>query len=171
LTSEEFKAAAGQKVKLPLRALVSSVRALGASVAEGPLRLAPLLKRLRDMGQIFFGWPAPNGYPQAGAAWVNTGGMLARWNTAFALAEGRVRGVKQDLDSLVARDVPDAGALVDTIGTALLHAPLPPPARAALLEYASDGQGEGRQLDRAMIDRKLPELVGLILASPAFQLH
>ena len=35
LASDEFKAAAGQKVKLPLRALVSSVRALGADVGDG----------------------------------------------------------------------------------------------------------------------------------------
>ena len=63
LTSEEFKASAGQKVKLPLRALVSSVRALGADVGDGD-QLLPLANWLRDLGQAFFGWPAPNGYPQ-----------------------------------------------------------------------------------------------------------
>jgi uncharacterized protein (DUF1800 family) len=170
LTSDEFKAAAGQKVKLPLRALVSSVRALGADVGDGE-RLLPLVKALRDLGQAFFGWQAPNGYPQLGVAWVNTGGMLARWNTAFALAEGRVKGAQVDLHSLVSPDLQTAGALVDTLGAALLHAPLPAPARAALVEYASAGAGESAKIDQATLGRRQPELVGLILASPAFQIH
>src|SRR5262249_20128853 len=97
LTSDEFKAAAGQKVKLPLRALVSSLRVLGTEVADGE-QLLPLVNWLHNLGQAFFAWQAPNGYPQPGAAWVNTGGMLARWNLAFALAEGRIKGAQFDLN-------------------------------------------------------------------------
>jgi len=170
LTSAEFKASAGQKVKLPLRALVSSVRALGAEVGDGD-QLLPLVKVLRDMGQAFFGWQAPNGYPQIGAAWVNTGGMLARWNAAFALAEGRIKSTQVDLHSFISPNIQTAGALVDTLGAALLHAPLPAPARAALIDYAGAGAGESARLDRATLGRRLPELAGLILASPAFQIH
>jgi uncharacterized protein (DUF1800 family) len=170
LTSDEFKQSAGQKIKQPLRALVSSLRALGAQVGDGE-QLLPLVKRLRDMGQPFFGWPSPNGYPQAGAAWVNTGGMLARWNAAFALAEGRLKAVKLDLQSLVAPDERSAGAVVGRLGMALLSAPLPAEARSALVSYASDGAGEQAPLDAAALTRRLPELAGLILASPAFQLH
>jgi hypothetical protein len=170
LTSDEFKASAGQKVKLPLRALVSSVRALGADVGDGE-RLLPLVKVLRDLGQAFFGWQAPNGYPQLGTAWVNSGSMLARWNTAFALAEGRVKGAQVDLHSLISPNAQTAGALVDTLGTALLHVPLPAPARTALVEYVSDGAGESVKLDQAALGRRLPELAGLLLAAPAFQIH
>jgi uncharacterized protein (DUF1800 family) len=78
LTSDEFKASAGQKVKLPLRALASAARALSAEAADGLAGAVPLVRWLRDLGQPFFGWQAPNGYPQEGAAWVNTGGMLGR---------------------------------------------------------------------------------------------
>jgi hypothetical protein len=60
---------------------------------------------------------------------------------------------------------------VDTLGAALLHAPLPADARAALVEYASDRRGEAQQLDRSTLDRKLPELAALLLASPIFQTH
>jgi len=174
LRSDEFRAAAGQKVKLPLRALVSSVRALGAEIDDTPeamLRAGGLLGQLRALDQPFFGWQAPNGYPQAGAAWVNTGGMLGRWNSAFALAEGRVKGVSVDLASFVGNGATNAGALVDTIASALLHAPLPGPARAVLVEYASAGRGEHPVLDQAALARTLPELTGLILATPAFQTH
>jgi uncharacterized protein (DUF1800 family) len=170
LRSDEFKASAGQKIKLPLRALVSSVRALGADVAGGPAGAAPLVKRLRDLGQAFFGWQAPNGYPQDGAAWVNAGGMLGRWNLAFALAEGRIKGVTTDLSGLGTPQTQTAGALVDA-AVALLHAPLPALARTALIDYVSAGQGEAQPLSPAARDRRLPELVGLILASPAFQIH
>src|SRR6266545_747541 len=170
LTSDEFKASAGHKVKLPLRALVSSVRALGADVGDGE-RLLPLVKVLRDLGQAFFGWQAPNSYPQIGAAWVNTGGMLARWNAAFALAEGRIKNAQVDLHGFISPDLQAAGALVDTLGAALLHMPLPAPARAALIEYTGDDAGESVKLDHAALSRRLPELAGLILASPAFQTH
>ena len=167
LRSDEFKAAAGQKVRLPLRALVSSVRALGADVTNA----LPLLAQLRDLGQAFFAWPSPNGYPRVGAAWVNSGGMLGRWNLAFALAEGRVGGVQHDLRHFAPGGATTAGALVDAVGEALLHAPLPPLARAALVDYVGEGKGEQAQLDRALLARKLPELAGLIMAAPVFQIH
>jgi uncharacterized protein (DUF1800 family) len=172
LHSDEFRAAAGQKIKLPLRSLVSKMRALGANIVAGtPDAALPLVQQLRDLGQAFFGWAAPNGYPQAGAAWVNTGGMLGRWNLAFALAEGRIRGVVSDLRHFVPNAAIPTGALVDTVGAALLHVPLPLPARAVLVDYLSEGKGELLNLNQAMLDRKLPERVGLILASPAFQMH
>ncbi|HEU5103333.1 MAG TPA: DUF1800 domain-containing protein, partial [Roseiflexaceae bacterium] len=170
LTSDEFRQSAGQKIKLPLRALVSALRALGAQVGDGE-QLLPLVKLLRDMGQAFFGWPSPNGYPQAGAAWVNTGGMLARWNAAFALTEGWVKDVRFELYSLIGPDERAAGKIVDQLGMALLSAPLPEAARAALVGYAGDGAGEQALLDSAVLARRLPELAGLILASPAFQIH
>jgi hypothetical protein len=106
-----------------------------------------------------------------GAAWVNTGGMLARWNAAFALAEGRVKNVDFDLHKLISPGEPTAGALVDELGAALLHAPLSGLARAALVEYAGDGAGDAARLDPAALSRRLPELAGLVLASPAFQTH
>jgi hypothetical protein len=97
--------------------------------------------------------------------------MLARWNTAFALAEGRIRNTRINLHRFIPPTLPTSGALVDTLGAALLHAPLPADARAALVEYASDRRGEGQPLDRSTLDRKLPELAALLLASPTFQMH
>jgi hypothetical protein len=64
-----------------------------------------------------------------------------------------------------------AGALVDALGAALLHAPLPELARAALVEYASDGRGASQSLDTVGLSRKMPDLAGLLLASPAFQVY
>ena len=170
--SDEFKASAGQKIKLPLRALVSNARALGIDIARAdPQALRPLVQQLRLLGQPFFAWPSPNGYPQAGVAWVNTGGMLSRWNLTFALAEGRIKGAQPNLNAFVGSNVTSAGALVDTLGAALLHAALPADARTELVDYVSEGTGDQQQLDQPALNRKLPELAGLLLASPAFQVH
>jgi uncharacterized protein (DUF1800 family) len=160
LASAAFHASAGQKIKLPLRMLVSAVRALDVRMADqGQLGLLALVKQLRALGQPFFGWPAPNGYPQAGAAWINSSGMLARWNTALLLAAGQVRGVRPALEALGPAGAQSAEAIVDALGSALL-APgaLGADARQALIECVQAGLA-------------LPELAGLILASPAFQLH
>ena len=157
LRSDEFKAAAGQKIKLPLRVLTSAVRAIGASVTNH----LPLVQQLRVMGQPFFAWQSPNGYPQIGAAWVNTGGMLARWNLAFALAEGRIGGTTVNLQQLLPANASSAEVSVDNMSQALLNAPLPAAIRDTLVQYVNDGP-------RA---RKPPELAGLIMASPAFQIH
>ena len=40
------------------------------------------------MGQSPYGWPAPNGHPLAGGAWLGPGAMIARFNAALALARG-----------------------------------------------------------------------------------
>ena len=157
LRSAEFKASAGQKVKLPLRALVSAVRATGATVDDP----AMLVRTLKGMGQPFFGWQSPNGYPQAGAAWVNTSGMLTRWNAAFALAEGRVRGVTAAPDQL-AGGATSVDQQIDQIWQNLFYTTPTADERAALRAYATGG---------AANSSNVPGFVGLALASPAFQVY
>lgn len=174
LHAAEFRAAP-PKIKLPTHALVAMLRALGAQVEPAP-KLAPKLTTLlQELGQPFFGWPAPDGYPQFGAAWVNTGGMLARWNLAFALAEGRTPGVNNSLQTLIAPDsggtVPTADTLVDAAIAALLHAPVGDGARDALVAYAADGEAPDAPLSPQALRRVLPGVVGLVLASPLFQLY
>lgn len=163
LRSPEFRASAGRKVKLPVRSLVSAARALDLEVT----RPEGLGWRLRELGQPFFEWHSPDGYPQAGAAWVHTGGMLARWNTAFSLAAGWDDNQPRLRRLLPAAPV-TAERLVDAVGRGLLHRPVPPRARAALVAYVG---GDGKPLEEWEIDAKLPHLAALILGSPAFQVH
>ena len=155
LRSDEFKASTGQKIKLPTHALASMLRATGAETAAN----GPLMNTLRQLGQPFFGWHSPDGYPQAGAAWVNTGGLLARWNAAFALAESRLGDARMNAQITGNNDA--GSAAVDAVCAALLGAPAPPEARATLTDYVSKAQGR----------TALPGLVGLVLASPAFQIY
>ncbi len=92
VTSNEFFASAAyrSKVKSPYELVASTLRAMGA-VPDSTPRYAQLVSRL---GQPIFGHQAPNGYPETGDAWMNTGAILNRINFGLAAASGRVPGVK-----------------------------------------------------------------------------
>jgi hypothetical protein len=45
------------------------------------------------LGQPLYLHQTPNGYPETGEPWINTGTILSRINFAMALAAGRVPGV------------------------------------------------------------------------------
>jgi hypothetical protein len=61
---------------------------LGASADTTPFS-AGLVGRL---GQPLYGHQAPNGWPETGAAWMNTGAILNRINLGIVVASGRVPG-------------------------------------------------------------------------------
>lgn len=91
VTSPEFfsDAAYRAKVKSPFEVVVSALRAMGAGADTTP-RTAQLVARL---GQPIFGHLAPDGYPETGDAWINSGAILGRINFGLALAGGVVPGV------------------------------------------------------------------------------
>jgi hypothetical protein len=90
VTSPEFfsRAAYRSKVKSPFEVTVSALRALGAS-ADTTAFSAGLVGRL---GQPLYGHQAPNGWPETGSAWMNTGAILNRINLGIMVASGRVPG-------------------------------------------------------------------------------
>ena len=65
------------------------MRAMHASPDATP-RTSQLVSRL---GQPLFGHQAPNGYPESGDAWMNTGAILNRINFGLATASGRMPGI------------------------------------------------------------------------------
>jgi hypothetical protein len=90
ITSPEFFAAEAyrSKVKTPFEVVASTMRAVGAPADATP-RSAQLLATL---GQPIFGRQTPDGWPEVGSAWVNTGSILNRINFGTAVAAGRVPG-------------------------------------------------------------------------------
>ena len=90
VTSREFyaRSAYRAKVKSPFEVTVSAMRALGAQADTTPFT-AGLVGRL---GQQLYGHQAPNGWPETGAAWINTGAILNRINLGILVASGRVPG-------------------------------------------------------------------------------
>jgi uncharacterized protein (DUF1800 family) len=85
--SPEFWAATAwrAKVKSPFELVVSAMRALGAAPDTTPFT-AQVIGRL---GQPLFGHQAPNGWPETGDAWINTGAILNRINFGLAVAGDR----------------------------------------------------------------------------------
>src|SRR6185295_3094103 len=139
LLSDEFKTSFGKKVKRPLEFVASSLRALDATPTDAELKKVPLkgynkgekvqsklkpeplAKTLRALGQVPFLWQAPNGYPDAAGAWVNSNNLLTRWNFALALTTNRIAEFDVSLDDKF--DTPEA--LVDKWSSQILHRPLP----------------------------------------------
>jgi hypothetical protein len=147
-------AMAAPKFKRPVNFVVSALRQLNAETDAGP----PLQDYLQRMGQPYFGWPTPDGYPDVAAPW--TGNLLPRWQFALALMQGEIKGTHLDL--LASGDWPDDPVhLADALSARLLGASLPAPQRSALLaDLLAAGASE----------IELPAILAAgLLASPAFQ--
>jgi uncharacterized protein (DUF1800 family) len=132
ITSPEFfsQQAFRTKVKTPFEVVVSAARAMSAPPDETP-RSAQMIAFL---GQPIFGHQAPNGWPETGDAWMNTGAILNRINFGMAAAAGRLPGVdiasQPALDSLA--DAPREKQ-VDAVVATVLNGMASPDTRAVLL--------------------------------------
>jgi uncharacterized protein (DUF1800 family) len=142
------------KVKTPLEFLVSAMRATAAEPDTSP-RLAQVVARL---GEPLYLHVAPDGYSEREAAWVNSGALLDRMNTAVALAAGKLRGVTVVLDSIVAAG--DADQLIGVVNEKILGGTMSENTKQVLRrEFA--GIGDPAQA-RALA-------VGLAIGGPEFQ--
>ncbi|MEO7086548.1 MAG: DUF1800 domain-containing protein [Gemmatimonadaceae bacterium] len=92
VTSPEFfsRSAYRSKVKTPFEVVASGLRAVNAQPDTTP-RTAQIVARL---GQPIFGRQTPDGWPDRGDAWMNTGAILNRINFGLSLAAGQVPGAK-----------------------------------------------------------------------------
>jgi uncharacterized protein (DUF1800 family) len=165
LTSDEFRNAADQKLRRPFEVVGAGMRALDAQVnGDG---LASLAGVLVLMGQLPFNWIPPNGYPDANAAWVNTNGMLNRWNFGLALGAFALKGVTPAPRGLVPGQ--SAAQLVDELTARLLARPLLPAHRQLLVRFMAGDFPNRAPLPTQQVTTNLPGLVALILDSPYFQ--
>jgi uncharacterized protein (DUF1800 family) len=177
VTSPEFFSASAyrSKVKSPFELVVSTLRAVGAAADPTP-RSAQLVATL---GQPIFGRQTPDGWPETGAQWINTGSILARINFGTAVAAGRVPGSSVNSWPLpigLRRDPREKQ--VDAVVAAFLGGEVSPETRAVLIagnnplssQAPPDSTmmmiGGGRALPAL---EGLPQIVGLALGSPEFQ--
>ena len=120
----EFRdpAAFGTRFKTPLRYVVSSVRATGATVRN----FRPVYGMMMQLGQPLYGCQTPDGYKCTKSAWLNPEAMTRRVTYAVALAAGRLplsqipetNGPPQRPGKPVPGNEPpaDANALIATLG-------------------------------------------------------
>ena len=167
LTSDEFKGAYGQKVRRPFEYLVSVLRALDVRL---DVKDADILRGVvTQLGQPLFQWPTPDGYPDVYGAWINTNGLLSRWNVALNLAQAGARGIQADVRTpTMSSGAQSAADLADFWVRRLLNRPLAPSERDKLVAYLNNGNVPFA-LDDRFLKAKLPGLVALILSSPDYQ--
>jgi len=133
VTSNEFysQQAFRSKVKSPFEVVVSAMRAMNAAPDSTP-RTAGAIAYL---GEPLFGHQAPNGYPETGDAWMNTGAILNRINFGMAVAANRLPGATlaslPGIDTL--RNAP-RGEQVDAAVAMLLSGSVSPDTRAVLMK-------------------------------------
>src|SRR6266508_3884122 len=125
-TSPDFwtPQAVGSKVKTPFEFVVSALRATGVEPDSTP-RFAQLVARL---GEPLYQQPAPTGYAETEAHWVNSGALLARMNAALAIAK--------DCSSITPTD--DHAKLVDMIDQQLLAGTMSAHTKSVILEQLAD---------------------------------
>ena len=167
LNSDEFMNARGQLLKRPLRFMVAALRALGADThVHGPVLrhgTGQLTEYLARMGQGFFQYPTPDGYPDHEAPWMGT--LMWRWNFAMALIGGKLGGVEvpmTDLENTMGR----TGGRDAVAGRWWAHFMGRVPT-AEELKALGDATQEHATKNDARIAKA--ELLGLMLASPTFQ--
>ena len=134
------------KVKTPFEFVVSAVRAAGVEPDDTP-RLAQMVARL---GEPLYQQPAPTGYAETEAHWVNSGALLARMNAAMAIAK--------ECSSIPTID--DHAQLVDQIDQRLMAGTMSPHTKTVILEQLTDIADPQQAKTLA---------VGLALGGPDFQ--
>lgn len=142
------------KYRRPVNFVVAALRQLNAESDCGPALQAYLTR----LGQLPFGWPTPDGYPDTAAAWQ--GNLLPRWQLALALARNEIENTSIALEELA----PPTAPLTDTLATLsqrLLGATFTATAQTELLTAL--------QKTDAADDELRAVLVAGLIAAPAFQ--
>jgi uncharacterized protein (DUF1800 family) len=84
------------KIKSPFELAISSVRATNAQL-NMPYQIFNWCNR---MGQKFYYYQAPTGFPDRADYWINTGSLLSRMNFGLAFAAQRIPGIQFNLLAL-----------------------------------------------------------------------
>jgi hypothetical protein len=167
VTSNEFysQQAFRSKVKSPFEVVVSAMRALNAQ----PDSTARTAQAIAYLGEPLFGHQAPNGYPETGDAWMNTGAILNRINFGMAVAANRIPGASisalPGIDTL--RNAARASQ-VDAVISILLSGSASPDTRAVLLKgenplaaNAQQNESADNSMSNAAVDGEQMGAVGL----------
>lgn len=155
------------KVKSPFEVVVSTLRALDAT----PDTLQRDVQAVARLGEPLWGHLAPDGYPETGDAWLNTGSILNRINFGIDAASGRLPGAS-------VRTWPVAAALatapretqVDSVVSLLFGGYVSPQTRQVLDEGANPLAAAPMPNSKAAQPaNQLAQILGLALGAPEFQ--
>jgi hypothetical protein len=164
--SAEFMASYDRKVRRPVEFVLAVLRVTEPTLTADYLTI--LSRPITTMGQVPFQWPAPNGYPDSLGYWVNSGGMLSRWNWAFGICEDTLgAGIRINIPALIgSANTPIT--LVDRLSARLLRRTLATVDRDRFISFASQGGSQTQVLTSTTLTTRSRELIGLMLSSPYF---
>lgn len=168
LTSDEFLQSTGQKFRRPLEFFIGALRATGTQFVD----YWQLFEVLERLAQIPYGWLPPNGYPDVAGAWINSSGLLARWNVADLLTNQAYSTQDTTLTTTLHTKIgnpTNVGELVDAVSTQVFGMALPQANRQPFIEFASNGQGAETPVTVQLRASKLAPLYSLMLSSPHYQ--
>jgi uncharacterized protein (DUF1800 family) len=164
VTSPEFfsRAAFHAKVKTPFELVASSMRMFGAP----PDTSAQAARVVAQLGQPIYGRLTPDGWPDRGDAWMNTGAILNRINFGLRLAAGQFPGVRLAAWPPMTRlrQLPP-GAQVDGVIDVLFGGSVSAETRAIL----SSGENPLLAGTKSVAPSGLAGVIGLALGAPEFQ--
>ncbi len=168
LNSTEMAQSGGDKLRRPFELMVASMRALGSALPADPTSDAAdtLRRRLGDLGHEPWRWDQPDGYADFAEPWLNSDGMLRRWELSARFAhDSHEDTIVTDLASLRGT-VATAGELYDRM--ALRFGTLPTTLRDQQLGLVGAAASDAAS---SVDDESLAELASYLLAHPVFQLR
>jgi uncharacterized protein (DUF1800 family) len=131
VASEEFRVAAGSKVRTPTDDVVATHRVLGTEIAK-PVAASStansILWQASDIGQKPFDWARPDGQPEDNLAWSSASRLLASFDIHYSMAGGwwpKTDIAYRTPTSWMPAPTVRFGALVDHLSTQLLGKPVP----------------------------------------------
>jgi hypothetical protein len=180
-----------KKIKTPFEYIVSSIRATNANLYL-PFQL---YSWCTNMGQKFYNYQAPTGFPDRSTYWVNTSSLLNRMNFGMAFTANKMPGIKLDsitlkqhyepesveaaIKSLSEFLLPEAYSTknLERVSTLLTHNEVDAKIDAATKQHAMNPTEndeivahEKNMLPNPMIEnKKMQQIVGLLIGSPEFQ--
>ncbi len=170
LTSQEFEGSSGQLLKRPFRFMVTALRALGADTHVHPPgfghHTGQLTEYLTRMGHGLFQYPTPDGYPDHEAPWMGT--LMWRWNFAMALTDRKLGGVEvpmAEMEKALGLNGKKTGR-DEAANRWWAHLVGRQPSADELKTLADAAQAHAADDDA---QKAKAELLGVMLASPAFQ--
>jgi uncharacterized protein (DUF1800 family) len=173
------KSVSHEKIKSPFEMVISAVRATNAQIIQ-PFQL---FNWCTKMGQRFYYYQAPTGFPDRASNWINTGALLNRMNFGLAFASQKIPGVRMDLAALNNYHEPESAIDALTVYSNIL---LPQRDHSAnikrLIPLVQDESVEEKINKAATVDKAaeqmtfdkgtknmLSQVVGIIIGSPEFQ--
>jgi len=172
LLSPEFSQTFGAKIKRPLEAAISTMRALNADFTKVPSGIPWMLSL---MGQALFERRSPDGYADVKEVWANSMSILYRWNFAVGIAENWLddddqgRTIRTDVYSQTPVELRTAESLANFWINRLLGRAMSDSDRAATVAVMAQEYGAQDPLPDDHVQYVLPAMVEVILMSPDFQ--